>query len=380
LIGGGERSLLDLLTSLPDDVEPALGCPPGPLMSAGSEHGVPVCDVPESTTGLKLGPRHIARAAHELSSMALAIRRHARRFGADLQHANSIRAGLAAALAHSLGAPPAVVHVRDCLPPCRVANGVRALIHRRAAAIVAISEYTARNFAPQGRNEKITVLLDPVDLTPFYGDDSGSRARARRQLGIAERTPVLTVVAQLTPWKGQDDAIRALASLRQQRPDARLLVVGEPKFVSAGTRFDNRAYFRSLKELTRTLGVHEAVDFLGERDDLPTILHATDVALVPSWEEPFGRSVVEAMAAGTSVIATSVGGPAEIIDDGVDGILLPPREPEQWAGVAERLLGDTALRTEMGERARGRVQRLFDGRDQVDGLMDVYRRVTRSAS
>ena len=152
--------------------------------------------------------------------------------------------------------------------------------------------------------------------------------------------PVLALVGQITPWKGQEEAVRAIARVRAAYPSAILLLVGEAKFVSRATRYDNRSYLRRLHETVAELGLGDAVRFLGEREQVPDILRACDVALLPSWEEPFGRAVVEAMAMGTPVIATSVGGPAEIIRDGVDGVLVAPRRTDELAAAIIELLAD----------------------------------------
>src|SRR5207302_5178465 len=115
-----------------------------------------------------------------------------------------------------------------------------------------------------------------------------------------------------------DLAIRVAGELSGTGQPVRLLVVGSPKFTSGATRLDNRAYLDELHRLVAELGLDDTVLFLGEREDVPEILAATDLVLVPSWEEPFGRAIVETMAMGVPVIATSIGGPAEIISDGVD--------------------------------------------------------------
>src|SRR5207248_3224481 len=109
-----------------------------------------------------------------------------------------------------------------------------------------------------------------------------------------------------------------------------LLLIGEARFTSGATRYDNTAYVQNLHELTDALDLGQAVRFVGHRNDVPEVLAALDIALLPSWEEPFGRVVVEAMAAGTPVVATAVGGPTEIIEEGINGLLVPPREPELW--------------------------------------------------
>jgi L-malate glycosyltransferase len=373
LMSGAEYALLDLLSGLPAEVEPQMACPEGPLRDAVLDLGVPVHEIPGTAGSLRLSPRHTPTALVDILRMGLAIRRHSRRLGADLVHANSTRAGLAAVFAGSLGGARTVVHVRDCMPATQAADAVRSIIRRRAAAAIAISAYVADNFGGSTRDARLRVILDPIDLTPYQPADGAARAEARARLGVAGEVPLLTVIGQLTPWKGQDDAIRALGLLRKLRPHARLLIVGEPKFATAAARFDNLAYARSLRQLAQSLGLVEAVDFLGERPDVPAVLSAVDVALVPSWEEPLGRSVVEAMAMGVPVLATSVGGPAELIEDRVSGMLLPPRQPQQWADAADELLADTGLREGLAAAGRERVQILFGGSEQIEDLLDAYR-------
>jgi glycosyltransferase involved in cell wall biosynthesis len=168
-----------------------------------------------------------------------------------------------------------------------------------------------------------------------------------------------------------------VARLRSEGHSVRLLLVGSAKFVARVTRYDNDAYRAWLGKLTCALEVEDAVLFLGERDDVPSILAASDIALVPSWEEPFGRSVVEAMAMKRAVVATNVGGPCEIITHGKDGMLLPPHDPELWTDAVRRLTVEPETRRDMGSAARARVTEAFRIESHVDALLDVYERVLR---
>jgi glycosyltransferase involved in cell wall biosynthesis len=206
-----------------------------------------------------------------------------------------------------------------------------------------------------------------------------TREEARTRLDLPQDAQVLAVVAQLTPWKGQDLAVRLLARLRERFPAVRLLLVGTAKFVSEATRYDNIAYERALRELIASLGLEEQVAFLGERPDVPEILRAVDALLVPSWEEPFGRTVVEAMAMEVPVLATDIGGPAETVRDGVDGFLLPPREPERWVEPAGRLLASADMRARMGASGRVRAAERFSGDVLAGELLERYREVLAGA-
>ncbi len=150
----------------------------------------------------------------------------------------------------------------------------------------------------------------------------GDHAAARLLLGV---------VAQLSPWKGQDTAIEALARVTREGLDAHLLLIGSAKFVARSTRFDNTRYVARLKQSIVAGGLERRVSWLGEREDVPELMRALDIVLLPSWEEPFGRALIEAMAMGVPIISTDVGGPGEVLTDGVEGRLLSPRDAAAWA-------------------------------------------------
>jgi L-malate glycosyltransferase len=376
-ISGGERSLLDLLAGLPDDVFATVACPEGPLGVAVRDLGVPVAPVPGTEGSLKLHPRHTTRGVIDIGRGAWAVRRIAKALEADLVHANSIRAGLVAGLAASVGAPPAVVHVHDCLPPGRFSSLALREIGKRAALVIANSHHTAASFNRVHSTGAVSVVHGPVDLERF-NPAKINRSEARARFGLEPSTFVLAVIAQITPWKGQDDAIRMLELLQRGDPDVRLLLVGSPKFVGGATRYDNRAYARGLERLTASLGLGDDVMFLGERDDIPEVLRAIDVLLVPSWEEPFGLAVIEAMAMRVPVVATSVGGPSEVVRAGKDGLLLPPRAPQTWADTIEDLIGNPQLREEMGRNARDRAVSRFAIEAHVRGVLAAYDEALRS--
>jgi glycosyltransferase involved in cell wall biosynthesis len=347
LVSGAERSLLELLGALgPTGVDPVVASPEGPLAERVRALGLPHVAVRASNATLKLHP---ARTPQALADMALAardLRRAAR--DVDLVHANSARAGLVAAASGR----PVVVHLRDALPPGPVGRVVKAVVERQAR-VVAISRHVAAPFPGA------VVRHNPVDLSRLDPDVTTPVA--------VDGGPVLGVLAQITPWKGQDTAIEVLARLRDRHPGAVLLLAGEAKFVARETTFDNRAYERRLREQAAGLDVR----FLGEREDVPELLAALDLLLVPSWSEPFGRAIVEAMAMGTPVLATDQGGPPEIVEDGVTGRLLPPRDAMAWGDAAHALLADDARRAAMGAAARAAAQR-FDRDAYAADMAGLY--------
>ena len=111
-------------------------------------------------------------------------------------------------------------------------------------------------------------------------------------------------------------------------------------------------------------------------NDVPTILRSLDVLLVPSREEPFGRTIAEAMVVGTPVIATSVGGPAELIEDRVTGILAPPDAPAQWAQAIDALLANPDAAQAMARRARDVAIGRFDHRLHASRMLEIFERAS----
>jgi glycosyltransferase involved in cell wall biosynthesis len=375
-LSGAERSLLTLLEGIRGELDVLAACPEGELAEALRELGLTPSTIPGTDASFRMHPLHTTRALAEIARSALALRRLVRRLEPDVVHANTTRAALICLALGARGMPPVVAHIRDWVPPGRASRLVLGLVARRAAAVVANSRYIAAQFDGLATRAPVRVLHNPVDLARF---DPGTvdRDEARRELGLEDGRVALAVVAQLTPWKGQDDAIRVLARLADGGRDVGLLLAGSAKFTAPGTRFDNLAYERELHALVEHLGVGDRVRFLGERSDVPRLLAAADVLLVPSWQEAFGRIAIEAMAMGRPVVATEVGGPAEIVGPGVDGLLLPPREPELWARELEPLVGDAGLRGRMGAEGRRRAGESFGVRSHVASLRELYGEVAQ---
>ena len=115
------------------------------------------------------------------------------------------------------------------------------------------------------------------------------------------------------------------------------------------------------------------VHFLGQREDVPDILAALDLSLLPSWEEPFGLAVVESMAMGTPPLVTSVGAGPELVEDGVSGRVLPPREPAVWAAAARELLEDPGARARMCAAGPPAAARFRDD-VHAEEMLEIYSR------
>lgn len=367
---GAEVAMLRLLESLPDGVERAVACPPeGPLAAALDARGIRRLDMPGTDVSFKISPWSTAKGLAQLAASTTRLAQVARGWGADVIHANGTRAGLLAVPVARAGGPALVVQVHDHLPHTRLGRLVRSGLARGADEVIAVSRSTARNFDEGLSHPTATPVYISIDLERFSGphDDAG----VRRELGVGADTPLIGEVAQITPWKGQMDAVEAFAKVREEHPEARLVLVGKVAFES--NRYDNHAYERELHDRVRELGLERYVHFLGQRSDVPEIMSALDVLVLPSWDEPFGTAALEAMAAGTVASVTSVGGASEYVEDGVAGRVLPPRDPDRWAAAISELLREPDRRRAMARRAQAKAQ-AFTDRAYAEGCMAAYDR------
>ncbi len=349
---GAETILGGLIEGLSSDHELAVACPPtGRFADEIDRLGIRRFAIPAVEASFRLHPLQTPAGLASLASAGAALAYAVHRFEPDIVHANTVRAGLVAALATSFRGPPVVVSVHDNLPATRLGHAVRLVIAGGADRVVAVSGFTAARFN-QG-------LECPVAFPVYNGIDHerfdparADPAPLRSELGLPADAPLLGIVAQITPWKGQDTAIGALAQLRRDGIAAHLLVVGEVVFSGRQVRYDNHAFLRELHRLTIDLEVADAVHFLGQRSDVPAILRALDLLLLPSREEPFALAAMESMAMGTPALVSSEGGVSEVIEDGLSGRLIPSGRPGAWAAAARELLQDPDQLRRMGERAR----------------------------
>jgi glycosyltransferase involved in cell wall biosynthesis len=212
-ISGAEHSLLVLLRSLPDHIEPVVACPEGPLASAVREAGVSLHAIQGTDLSARLHPWHTARELGRVLAAALGIRALARRTRAEVVHANTPRAALMCLLATT----PAVVHVRDRVPPGRLPAAMFRLLARRAAALIATSKYLADELPSHPSVRIVANAVERERFDPALTD----RARARATLGLDREQPVIAVVGQISPHKGQRDAIEILHGVRRVYRDAR---------------------------------------------------------------------------------------------------------------------------------------------------------------
>lgn len=241
----------------------------------------------------------------------------------------------------------------------------------RADALVGVSKFVADSLVANGYSRlKTHAVLNAIDLSGWdYGLDS---TPVRKALGIPADAAVVACAARVFPGKGQDNVIRALARIRPEFPNVRLVVIGDDYRYASATSFT-----AELKALAHNLGVSADVIFTGHRSDMPALMAACDVFALPSTGEPFGLVYVEAMAMKKPVLALDMGGAQEVVDHGKSGLLSPFGDDEALARNLLTLLRDPALRERMGEYGRRQVETRFTPARLTRDIEAVYRTVLR---
>jgi glycosyltransferase involved in cell wall biosynthesis len=377
-ISGAEVVTAELLREEPQRFRYIWASPPGAVADEVKKLGAKHLPVTGTAGSLRLHPIHTPVAVGQLLRTGVETLRIARRERVDLIHAVSMRSAIAAAISRRLGGPPFVVWQHDVMPARPVTGAIRLLVDPVCSQLLAVSPHVARNLLELGFSSDLRVVFPPVRLERFDPDrvtPNGLRTELAPDGG-----PLFGVVGQISPWKGQDTAIRALAELRRTKPRARLVIAGGITFNDAATRFDNPAYLDGLKRLVRELELDDAVNFVGRRSDVPELLASLDALLLPSWYEPFGVIVWEAMAMRLPVVVSAVGGPGEEITPGRDGLVASPHDPSAWAAAMARIADDPEAARRMGMEAHKTVERYSEPHKSLEQLAETHLAVLDSTS
>jgi glycosyltransferase involved in cell wall biosynthesis len=198
-------------------------------------------------------------------------------------------------------------------------------------------------------------------------------ARLREELGLPAGRQVVGIVGRLCSWKGQHHVLRAIALLRERGLDVHGLVVGGDAY-----EFEP-GYEPRLRALTTELGLDAHVTFTGQVPEGTVHMQLMDVIANASDLEPFGMVVLEAMALGVPIVAVAAGGPAEVIEDGASGLLVPSASPERFADAFERILRSEELRVRLAAGGRQAVAERFTIERMVEQLTAEIERLVTDA-
>ncbi len=361
--GGAENHLLALVTHADRsrfDIELAVLHGEGELVPVFRSHGVPV---------------HLLKARGRFDPWALGrLASLLRDGGYDIVHSHLFRADIYVCLAATLltRAPLRLVSTRHnddrfFLHP--IVGIAHYLVSARQDMIIAISDHIARFTIGRG-------VRDPGRVRRVYHglETPDTEAQERRRLALRQELEIdasaflVGNVGRLAPQKGQRHLVRALPALLEQVPDAHVLIAG-------GGDLDS--YLRGLAD---ELGVSDRVHVLGPRRDVPAIMRAIDVFVMPSIWEGFGIVLLEAMAAERPVVASRVATIPEVVEDGETGILVPAGDAEALAAALSALALDPARARRLGLAGRQRLESSFSLEKMVGDTESLYEELIESAS
>ena len=353
--GGGEISLLGLLDGLRRSLSwrPVLVVPEeGSVAVKSRTAGVPTYVVPMPTFRKMTPavPRHLLQLARLI-----------RTTGAQLVHANGTRAMMYGGIASKLARCPVVWHVRVMDSDGLLDRG----LHWMATRVIVNSQAVRHRFS-WGQAKKIHCIHNGIDTSHFAPRSPDSVARA--SLRLAEDDRVVLSVGRFVAYKGYEDLLYAWRQVLHVIPRSKLVLAGEG------------ALQRDLEKLAEKLGIAHQVRFIGWVEDVRPILALSELFVLPSHGEHFGRVIIEAMAMGKAVIATRAGGVPEIVVPHQTGLLVPPADPARLTEAMLDLLSHPSQSVKYGEAGRRRVEAHFSLDQHVQAVEQVYHDVREVCS
>ena len=320
------------------------------------------------TLGREVSARDDARALWALFRLF-------REWRPDIVETHTAKAGTLGRVAAVLARVPVRIHVfhghvlRGYFGPLktRVFLEIERALVRVSTRLIALGEAQRRELLELGIGTPEKVLAIPLgfELAPFLNPPA--RGTFRRELGLTDETPLIGILGRLAPIKRHDVFLRAAAQILAARPDAHFVVIGEGETLGTAQR------------LSDELGVSERVHFLGWRAhaELPALLADLDVLANTSDNEGMPVSLIEAMAAGTPVVATAAGGTVSVIEAGVTGSLVPTGDARAVAEACRALIEDPALAAQRAAAGRAAVQSRFSIETLVETMARTYTSVVQ---
>jgi glycosyltransferase involved in cell wall biosynthesis len=367
-VGGTERQVVNLVSMLDRSrFEPAFGCIRrwGHFLNAIEQQKIPVVEYPISKLYMPSTFRQQLRLAQDM-----------RQDGIQIFHSYNFYANVfAVPAARMAGVPVVIASIRDTglgITPGKLR--LHNMVCRLADCVLVNAEAVRQWLIGLGyRPEKIRVIHNGLDPAAFA--EPRDNGNVRGELGIPEQVPLVVVLARLVPSKGLECFIEAAAAVNRRFPEARFLIAGDlySNDGDGGIARDG-SYMESLQRLAASLGIAERVIFTGFRSDVLTLLSQASVSVLPSLSgEGLPNALMESMAAGVPVVATSVGGSVEVVgDDGTAGLMVPPRDPRALSNAMIAILEDRELAQRLGQAARHRMQERFSLEHMVRQTENLY--------
>jgi glycosyltransferase involved in cell wall biosynthesis len=362
--GGGEISLFLQLEALPPDIEPHIFLlEDGEFADLLRSRFRSVTIVPMSGS-MARSTRSRPKLSGMLATPAFALRlaKHLRAVEPDVVLTNSMKAHIVGSLAAKALGLPCINNVRD------IPTGFARLVTREISRACSTERMTCSKAAAESLDlPQTTVLYSPIDLSKYT--TLPSRGEAREKMGIPDDgLPVVSLVGRIARWKGQDRFLRAAALVRKEI-DAHFVVAGSPIFGN------DAGFYPELQALVAEQKAEARVHFVPWQDDPRYVYAASDMSCNCSEREPFGRTIIEAMACGVPVVAFADAGACEAFTDGESGAKVPAGDEAAYAAAILGFLRDPA-RLQSARAAAVRDAAAFE----ITHLAKVFRAVVYRAA
>lgn len=284
-----------------------------------------------------------------------------------VHHNNHLRGNRATVMATWLASVPQICHVRTL---DNKFTFIEKYLARFVNMFIYISKAVEQCYCNLGvPNRKGQVIYNPINVETF--GQVNDRAELRAEFGLAEQDRLISNVGRLAWWKGHEDFVRAIAEVVQTQPNVKALIIGDPDSAPR-----DQAYYQHIRHLVTDLQLSDQVIFTGFRADVPRIMGASDIVVHSASEpEPFGRVIVEAMAAGRPVVATAAGGVLDIIEDQVNGLLVPPRNAALMARAIQQLLQNREQARLIGQCAQQQARERFSITQHIAAVQRIYQQL-----
>jgi glycosyltransferase involved in cell wall biosynthesis len=396
ILGGAERSLLDLMASVCQTIPEAelflIVSSPGPLLLEARRIGVNVILLPmtpamvqlgDSEWGNRLSPkaqltwlRRIPQVALESLAYLRKLRKILAKLRPDVVHSNGIKLHLLARLA--VGEQlPVVWHIRDFLSFRPFVTRLLRWALRRNQSGIVISQAVEKDVRKALGPIPIELIYNAVD-TQYFSPGPSDGARLDSMAGLENSgidSPLrVGLVATFARWKGHELFLYAISHLIQSCPqeNVRFYIIGGPIYSTNGSQYSAA----ELGALIAKLGLVHRVGLIGFQEDPVEIYRALDIVVHASTKpEPFGRTIVEAMACGKPVIVSEAGGAVELFTNNFDAVGFSPGNPAALARVMGRLIAHPQLRQSLGQKARQTAVERFSRQRLGQQFVDVYSRL-----
>ncbi|OGL38239.1 MAG: hypothetical protein A2042_06185 [Candidatus Schekmanbacteria bacterium GWA2_38_11] len=355
-LGGSIESLLGLLKGLDKErFNPVV------LTSKKSEFTRELKKLNIDTEIIKMGMWRKAKSFLRIPVSIFLIQKLIRKKRIDLVHSNTLWDNPYGVVPANLRKIPSVCHLRNTFTK----DKVKKYFLPRADIIICVSDEIKRCIGRQ-EGERAITIYNGVDIKRF--NDSVNGGGIRREFNIDEKDFLIGVVGRVDRTKGQKLLINSFASLAGKYENIKLIIVGE-------SSMRERGYYLGLRKYCNTLKLNKKAIFTGHRKDIPEITAALDLAVfssLPSSNEGFGRSIIEAMAMKKPVIASDTGGVPEVVADGITGELFLSGDQQKLTEAIERLMLDEKRRFTMGEKGYMRVIENFTIEKNVREIEKIY--------